>query len=499
MNADPYSQGLRLTQAGRHAEAISAFKAALARDPDDLRILLALAGTARALGMADAARSFYEKVLAVDPQRLEALVGLGDVLREQDRAADAVVILHSVLTHFPESPQVWCSLGMAQRALDRRGDAEASFTRALQLAPDYGPALGNLGDCLADRGEVDAGIALYDRLLAQEPGQHAARLNRAILHFLKGDLKAGWRDYAARLSLPGNSVEVSHGLRAWSGGSLKKTRLLVTAEQGVGDQVMFASVIPELCARAAEEGGHIILECEPRLQPLFTRSFPSASVAAATWSAQGRTLRAQYDWLKPLGGANAAIEMGTLPRFLRPSLERFPAPHAWLVPDQAARRRWHEWANGCGGERRIGVCWRSGQMGASRALQYAPLDAWANFLSRCEGEIVCAQYDAGAEEIAALSARSGRQIHIPPGLDQKRALDETCAMLSALDFVVAAPTAVSWLASGAGVSTLKLVYDKSWTAFARASEPFAPSCRVVGPAEPGDWQDVFAHAASALR
>ena len=62
-----------------------------------------------------------------------------------------------------------------------------------------------------------------------------------------------------------------------------------------------------------------------------------------------------------------------------------------------------------------------------------------------------AQYDAGAEEIAELERLSGRRIFVPPGLDQKNELDRTCAMLSALDILVSAPTAVSWLGAGAGL------------------------------------------------
>ena len=69
-------------------------------------------------------------------------------------------------------------------------------------------------------------------------------------------------------------------MAAWTGGSLKKKRLLVRAEQGVGDQILFASLIPDLAARADAEGGSVVLECEPRLVPLFARSFPGVTVQA---------------------------------------------------------------------------------------------------------------------------------------------------------------------------------------------------------------------------
>ena len=87
---------------------------------------------------------------------------------------------------------------------------------------------------------------------------------------------------------------------------------------------------------------------------------------------------------------------------------------------------------------------------------------------------------------------------VPPALDQKNELDRTAAMLSALDVLVSAPTAVSWLGAGTGTRTLKLLYDTSWTAFGQAYEPLAPSCQCVMPDTRGDWAQVFAKAGAII-
>ena len=70
-------------------------------------------------------------------------------------------------------------------------------------------------------------------------------------------------------------------------------------------------------------------------------------------------------------------------------------------------------------------------------------------------------------------------------------------MLSALDVLVSAPTAVSWLGAGVGTRTFKLLYDTSWTAFGQAYEPLAPSCRCVMPQGARRLGGVFAQAAAA--
>jgi len=131
-------------------------------------------------------------------------------------------------------------------------------------------------------------------------------------------------------------------------------------------------------------------------------------------------------------------------------------------------------------------------------MQYAPLQAWADFLRDWPGTIVSVQYDAGNDEIAKLEELSGRRIVVPHGIDQKNELDRTAGLLASLDAVVTAPTAVSWLAASVGTETYKIVYDTAWTSFGQSHEPFAPSCSVMMPATRGDWADAFDQTLSRI-
>src|SRR5665213_1121278 len=97
-----------------------------------------------------------------------------------------------------------------------------------------------------------------------------------------------------------------------------------------------------------------------------------------------------------------------------------------------------------------------------------------------------------------MAQHAGRPIIVPSGIDQKQELDRACALLSSLDAVVSAPTAVSWLAAGAGVPTYKIQRDAGWTSFGCGYEPLAPSCQSIVPSSPGDWADCFAKAKAAL-
>jgi tetratricopeptide (TPR) repeat protein len=431
LSIDPYEEGRSLAAKGRHSEAIAQFERALATRPGDTRVLFALGNTARALGLGAAAEEFFRRVLALEPARLEALVNLANLLRSRGQAEEAISILESGGT--PDSPELRLTLGSAYRELGRTAEAEAEFRAALASRRDYAPALGNLADILADRGEVDEALRLYDRAVKREPQNAQLRLNRAILHLLTGNLKEGWRDYAARLKVKDKAPETDHGLPRWTGSALRRTRLLVTAEQGVGDHLMFASLIPDLLARTHAEGGSVVLECDPRLVVLFARSFPEATVRPQSIQTVGATTIAHYGWLKAAGGANTAIELGSLPRYLRRAPEEFPNPNTYLAADAAERARWRCILGNSGPL--IGICWRSGKTTGGRALQYAPLEIWSDFLRALPGTIVSVQYDATQDE---------------------------------------------------------------GTSFGGDREPFAPAAQCTRPKFPGDWQGAFDTALAAI-
>jgi tetratricopeptide (TPR) repeat protein len=498
-SSDSYERGLALSSHGRHAEAIDCFGEALTSAPSDPRVLFALGNTARTLGMVKPAEEFFRRVLAIEPGRIEALINLANLLRANGQAEAAKVLLMPALEQVPPSAELAMTFGSVLRELNDADGAEHYYRKALNLKGSYASAQANLADLLAARGDHDEALVLYDRAIKSDPGNAQARLNRAILHLQRGDLKLGWRDYGARLKIPGKAPVCDHNLPAWTGNSLKNIRLLVTAEQGVGDQLMFASMMPELARCAERDGGSVILECEPRLASLFARSFPNITVRPSDMETRGGVVRARYDWLKASGGANAAIEMGTLPRFLRKEIDVFPAPHIYLDPDEMEVLNWQRSLGECSSGPFIGICWRSGKMGSGRALQFAPPELWADFIRDLPGTPVSLQYDATPDEIEALAQRAGRPIIVPDGIDQKRELDRACALMASLDAVVSAPTAVSWISTGAGVPTYKILLDTSWTSFGRDREPFAPSCVCIMPQRAGDWVDSFGQTLAALR
>jgi cytochrome c-type biogenesis protein CcmH/NrfG len=482
-------RGLALAEKGRWTEAISAYETALGERPNDPAILFALGRAALALGSLDAAIGFFARVLAYDPDRIEAIVKLAEAYASATRHADAIELLQSTLPRRPEEPVLWLTLGNIVRELNDLSNAETFFREALRLKPKSAEAMGNLADLLFDRGEIEEADALYERALKIAPQNAQLHLNRALLLLHQGNLEEGWRAYEWRLRIPSRAIERNHGLKRWAGKPRNGASLLVCAEQGLGDQILFAS-----CLSDAAKDGHLIIECEPRLVPLFARSFRAATVQTQDARREGTHHVMDYAWLKSLPRPDSFIELASLPFYLRSSSDNFPSPNSYLRADPNQKDEWTKWAASLGEKPKIGLCWRSGKTGGLRSAQYAPLEAWAKFAQSLTATFICTQYDARTEEIEALQSKAGIKLHIPPGVDQKNDIDRTAALISSLDVVVSAPTAVASLSGALGVPTLKLLFDKSWTSFGRDYEPMMPSCKCLKPSRAGDWADVFAHA-----
>ncbi len=136
---------------------------------------------------------------------------------------------------------------------------------------------------------------------------------------------------------------------------------------GVGDQIMFASCFADLTARAAADGGSVIIECEPRLADLFARSFPAANVRAADLRTVNGAVVADYGWLKAAGGAKPPFPWAACPAICAAHASLFQSLNIFLKPESTEQSRWKDEFAAPGGPV-IGLCWRSGKMGGPPAL-----------------------------------------------------------------------------------------------------------------------------------
>ncbi|MCG5238564.1 tetratricopeptide repeat protein [Azospirillum doebereinerae] len=461
--------GLALLDLERAEEGEATLRAALHQRPDHAGALLILAGAVQRRG-ADAV-PVYRRSLAVEPADAEAWNGQGLALQKADRIDGAAEAYARTVRLSPSMTEALTNLGNIRRLQGRSAEAAALQRQALGQRPDYAAAHANLGQALQDLGDDRGAEDSFTRALEFDPTESVARFNRAILRLRQGRLAEGWADYADRFASGRLGRPRRLPIPEWTGEDLANRRILLWAEQGLGDELMFGSVLPDVIARA----GEVVVECDARLVPLFQRSFPSALVRPPT---------------REPGDADCHAPFGSLPRLLRDHLGDFPARSGWLRPDPAKALLWRERLAALGPGLTVGIAWTSRRITTERKAAYTTLDQWMPILRLPGLRLVSLQYDGRLEEIAATEKRFGVRIHRWDDLDQTNDLESTAALVTGLDLAVTVASSAGELAGALGVPVWRIGWP-GWSHLGVATRPWFPSMTCVHPPDGGTLDDAI--------
>ncbi len=483
---------------GDPVAALEAYQAAYDADPGSQDLLADIGRMAGALGAYDGAAQVFARALAADPGSADLSAQLAMALRGGHRYGEAIEVLRGAIMADAENAFLWNALGSVVLQQGDTDNALIFFDQALKLAPDWIDALCNRARARLELGDSKGALADCETAmrLAGADQKPAILFIRALARLSRGDLKGGWSDYEARLradfektstfSLPG---------RRWrAGDSLAGKTLLVVGEQGLGDEIMFAGMIPDVI-EALGPAGSLSLAVAPRLVGLFRRSFPRASVCAhETGSLAGRPLRTA-------SGANPAPDfwapMGSLAQRFRSEASRFGAVGPYLRPDPEKADFWRRALAARDARPKIGVSWKSMKTYGDRLKQYAPFEAWEAVLRTQGVRFVNLQYGECDAEFAQARA-FGAEIWNPPGLDLTNDIDGAAALSSALDLVIGVGNASTNLAAAVGVPVWISSPPFAWPRLGADDYPWFPKTRVFAARGFGDWAPVIEAIAEDL-
>ncbi|MEQ9146354.1 MAG: tetratricopeptide repeat protein [Parvibaculaceae bacterium] len=465
-------RGTAYRQMGNTDEAISALRKALELKPDYADALMILAGTLREAGQLDAAIDAYEDLIALapdmskahynlgnalvadgqfdeaiiayeeavrlDPAYTPALINLAGALHSDERLDEALEITDRALKAEPASRSARINRGNVLKSMVRMDEAESQYRQLIDDNANDAEAFDLLGTALQGQARLDEAIASYRTALTLEPAvdRYKGDLSTALL--ANGELAEGWDLYEARFGRQDGLVHRRKiASRVWQGEPLNGKKLLIWREQGIGDDLRFASCFADVIARAEAEGGKVVIETDPRLITLYARSFPGAKIRAEGDLNPGETI--DYD-----------IAAGSLPRLFRRSIEQFPGTGAYLTAKQAQTDAYRRELAALGTGLKVGIAWRSRNMASSRRRFYTSLEDWAALFGNENIQLVNLQYDNAAAEIEDANSRLNAGIHTVAGLDLMNDLDGAAALTAAVDIVVSAGTSVADMAGALG-------------------------------------------------
>lgn len=420
-----------------------------------------------------------ERAVDLDPGDATAQSLVGYTLHVTGRYAAAVEAHRRAAAIDPSAPilkRLASGLVMACR-YDEALDVYDDLVRTGKI--QRGDMLGNYAMALSYLGRFDEAMSHLDAVLGQHAHDLALRLLRGTIHLQHERYADGWNDYQWRGLSVLKQFRVPP-LKKWSGEALEGKTLLLLAEQGLGDQVMFASCIPDLLARCPRR---VYLEAIDRVAPTLERSFPDAVIIP---SKQDRS----FKWLADLEPIDFYLPLGDLPRFFRPDRASFPRT-AFLVPNPARVAHWRGVLDSLGSGPKIGISWKGGiELTRTSLRSIDPVD-FAFIAQAAPGShVINLQYGDVTEALQS-AARDGLTVHHWPEAIQD--LDEFSALCRALDLVVTVCNTTVHYAGSVGQDVIVLapkVPEWRYGVYYRQMAWY-PSVEVIRQREHGDWGSVL--------
>ncbi len=455
-----------LRRQGRLEEARASFERALEHDPNNVVALQNLGNLLVNSGELDAAITYFDRALALQPDMAQAHNGKGAALHELGRLDEAETSYRKALASKPDYADAYCNFGNLERKRGRAAEAIEYYERALALNPDLSEAHSNLGMALVGERRLGEARRHYDRAVALEPGLGNARWNRSLLDLLEGKFEAGWQDYDVR-RFRKQTAPRSFAQPIWRGEPLNGARILLHAEQGLGDAIQFMRYAPLVQAA----GGTVILDVKPSVVRL-AKQLPGVAELVAS----GDPLPA-FEWQCPLL---------SLPMAFKTSLATIPESVPYLRAPEDARRKAEQiaWPKT---DKRIGLVWSGNAEFSEDRLRSIRPSAFGSLFAMEGLQFYSLQFGPAASQLKEVDSPI---VDLTPSIED---FADTAALIEKLDLVISVDTAVAHLAGALAKpvwTLLPFAPDWRWM-LDREDSPWYPTMRLFRQPRVGDWASVI--------
>jgi tetratricopeptide (TPR) repeat protein len=450
--------------------------------PDESKEMIRRAQALYNADKLDDAYTVVQDYLATEPNDAQALVLASTILKKAKKTPIAYSLAKRATEVRPDRSEAWVAFGHCAQHLWRLDEALESYEKALKRAAnDNQRALfhNNIGSIYLDKGKFADAEKHIRKSLELDPKDPFAKHNLGLSLLAQKRWTEAWPYYSASLGTFGRRA---HQYRepaepTWDGTEGQK--VIVYGEQGLGDEISFASMIPDVCKDAT-----VVVDCDKRLQGLFRRSFPQAKV-------YGTRTQKQLNWDKEDHEFDASISMGELGKFYRQDASKFPGtPYLTPCPDRTAG-----WKATFAAKKKpvIGIAWSGGTWLNGATNRFLPLAEWGPIFKAVDAHFVCLEYKDASKAI------EGHPVTQYPWATLTKDYDDTAALVAACDLVVCMQTAVAHLAGALGVPCWVMVPENSQWRYGESTEslPWYKSLRIFK--AKGSWAPVVNRIAAELK
>lgn len=441
------------------------------------------------VGDVDGAYLIANRYLKQDPNDYQALTLMTHIMLQSDKPTIAYSLAKRVTQLMPKAPGGWLNMGRAAADLWLANEAVRSYKKSIKLSfNDHQKQLALINMCatLIDTGRFDEAEPYARQALQIDPQNQKSLANLGFCQLAQRKWKKGWKNYHKSLGIDWRPKTQYFDEPEWNG---KKTgKVVLYAEQGIGDVIGFASMVPD-----AQKRADIILDVDPKLEGLMKRSFPDASVYGT------RFAKNQNSWTESDQDVDASFPLGQLGEFFRQKDEDFPGT-AYLKADPDRVLQWKALFK-TKKKPVIGISWRGGILKTGSKYRQWTLEQILPLLKSVDAHWVSLQYRPAGDEIAQF-LKSHPEIDLVeyPHGTLTADYDDTAAMVMALDHMVCMQGAVTHLAGAMGKDVWVFVPQNSQWRYGGDGEDYiwSKSVRIIRQSKRGEWDSDIKRTATEL-
>ena len=483
--------------------ALQLYQRALNAEPANVEIYQNLGLLAWRMDQLELAEKFFRLQLELDPTSPDAANNLGCVLRDNNKFDAAIEVLRAGIYSDASNAMLWTAMGSTMVEMRRLDEALQFQNEAERLEPSSAKIQHNLGYAHYIAGNAENALVHFNKaktlkgLLPEEGviSEHA----RALALLAAGHLEEAWDAYEVRCNrLYPQATAFDMAAPRWNGEDLTGKKLLLMGEQGLGDEILFMSMMNDLIDQLGPDG-ELGISCQDRLVTLVSRSFPQVEVKAhKTIQRDGRNFRGVPE-LEGGKDYDYWVELATPLKLLRTNHQAFKQPaEGFFTPDPNRVVHWTSVLEDLGPDLKAGVLWKSQLMNVSRSKYFSPFDAWKPVLQTPGVTWINLQYGECDEELAKAKEQFGVDIHVLPGIDLKNDLDDLAALTRALNLVAGPMNATTNIAGAVGTDIWLAWAKTAWTMLGRGELLWYPNTRLFAPEDVSNWSGAMTDMANAL-
>ncbi len=471
---------------GKLTQAIAQFQAALKIDNDFEASIVNLAISLSQQDTFEQSEKLFKKAINLNPKNAKTLSNYSALLNLCENYETAKEYAQRALLIIPNYPEAINNLGYAFLKQDNLSSAIINFQKAIKLKPTYIDAYNNLGFTLHLKGEYSKALEIFDEAIALSPTDVNGHFYRSFTHLLLGNFSIAWDDYEYGL------INQERGNRVFPFKKWNKldnnSVLLITAEQGIGDQIMFSSCLPDLL----KVNKNVILECDQRLAPLFRRSFPGIEII-------GSHQNSDMSWLENYSNIKYHLPIGSLPFFFRRKLENFSHSPHYIQSNKKSIAKWRNRYKDAGTGLNVGISWKAG-IKVEHEKRSINLDDWLPILSSASVNFINLQYGDVEKEIEDFRKNHGITIYEWKDSDSLKNIDDFSAKIAALDLIISVANTNVHIAGSQNIPAWSLIPQvPSWRWMEKGEHSvWYESVKLYRQTDNNDWGSIIETIAQDL-